>query len=554
MSLCAVITTVNFYQTAVLALLSTVLMFFASFKFVQTLQQSGYDGKGYLVWLRRKDNIYMVRLLVVALLSLLAYLAFSVAAVMFIQREWITYVGFVFYVAATTVYIKKDRSIKSKQPLVKTARIRRLLITFSILSFFITLLYLTTVNALIGLVNHGALIYKLRYGLLCLSPIILPFVVLLSFYVNEPFERYNNRSYVKKCKSALSERPDLIKIGITGSYGKTSVKEILYTILSEKFSVLATPYSYNTPLGICRTVRRLTPSHEVLIAEMGARNVGDIKELVDIVHPTYAILTGITNQHVETFGSIDNVKKTKLELIDGLPEDGFAVYSVDSPETCDAMRGKSVKSIGAGLDKSKTPRVYAEGIRVSGSGTKFTLVCSGERAECTTVLIGKHNVSNICLAVGVALELGLTLSEICSGINKIKPIRHRLEIINNDQGYVIIDDTFNANVNGTIAAMDVLDCFEGRKIVITPGLVELGRIEEQENLMLGKRLSKHADMVILVGKRRVDSIREGLLKEGFPEESIVSVKSLDEAVASYRSMARAGDVIMFENDLPDKYN
>ena len=542
------------YEVVALSLINTIFMFFASFKFVQTLQQTGYDGRGYLSWLRRKDNIYMLRLIIVSILSILAFLIFNIAVMIFWQSYFAVYCGFGFYVMFFIVYIGKDRKVKSKVPLVKTRRVIRLLITFVLITFLLTMLLLTLVNFGAFFLDEDSLVYKLRYGLLCLTPMLLPIFVLIAYAVNEPFERYNKKQYVKKCKSSLEERPDLIKIGITGSYGKTSVKEILATILSEKYSVLSTPHSYNTPMGICKTVKKLKPSHEVFIAEMGARNVGDIKELVEIVKPSIGVITGVTNQHIETFGSVTNIKNTKYELIDGLTEDGFAVFSADNDISVEMSEKCPVSHVIAGISKENNPYVSAENIQVSGSGTRFTLVVGENKIECGTALIGTHNVSNICLAAAVAKKLALSDEQIAAGINRIKPIKHRLEITETSKGTVVIDDSFNANVNGTVAAMEVLDCFEGRKIVVTPGLVELGSMEDYENYRLGERLGKHADVVILVGKRRVDKIKEGLVSVDFPPENIISVKDLQESKKVLANVVKSGDVVIFENDLPDKYN
>ncbi|MBP5307738.1 MAG: UDP-N-acetylmuramoyl-tripeptide--D-alanyl-D-alanine ligase [Clostridia bacterium] len=541
-------------EALVISLCNTALMFFASFKFVQTLQQSGYEGRGFLSWLRRRDNIYMMRLVILSILSVLAFLIFNIAVMIFIEGEWVVYTGFVFYLLFFAIYIKKDRKTKAKVPLIVTNRVKRLISSFVIISFLTGFIGLTLLNFTEFIAGSDALLFMLRYGIICFTPMLLPFTVLAAYYVNEPFERYNNRRYVKKCAETLASRPDLIKIGITGSYGKTSVKEILATILSEKYSVLATPHSFNTPMGECKTVKKLKPSHEVFIAGMGARNVGDIKELAETVKPEYAIITGITGQHIETFGTLENVRKTKYELIESMGEKGFAVFSTDSENTLELMRKCPFSKIGAGILKENSPAVYAENVKVTASGTKFTLCFGSAKTECSTVLMGTHNVANICMAAAMAEKLGLDAAEIAAGINRIKPIKHRLELVENDKGYTIIDDSYNANVNGTIAAMEVLDCFEGRKIVVTPGLVELGNTEDLENYQFGRRLASHANVVILVGKRRIDKIKEGLVSVEFPGENIICVNDLDAAGEQLKKLAKRGDVIIFENDLPDKYN
>ena len=543
------------YEILIFATVNTLLMFFASFKFVQTLQQSGYDGRGYLSWLKRRDNIYMLRLLIVSLLSILAFLSFNVAAMIFSDKEQVIYIGFLFYLMFFSFYTRKDRRTKSKVPLVKTNRVKRLLLTYVLIVFFVQLLVMMLVNliAYTAAIDTHQLLFRLRYGVLCLSPLSLPFAVIAAYYVNEPFERYNKRSYVAKCKEALNARPDLIRIGITGSYGKTSVKEILSTVLSQKYSVLATPYSFNTPMGVCKTVKNLKSSHQVFIAEMGARRTGEIRELAEIVKPDIAVLTGVVGQHIETFGSIANIKNTKYELVESLADDGYAVFSADNAVSVDLSEKCLKTHVLAGINE-KHKEVYAEDISVSVSGTRFTLCVNGERVECSTVPIGTHNVSNICMAAAVAARLGMTAAEIAAGINRVKPIKHRLEVLGGNTGVTVIDDSFNANVKGTIAAMEVLDCFEGRKIIITPGLVELGDIEEHANYMFGVRMSSHVDIAILVGKRRVGKIKDGLLSEGFPKENVYVVKDLAEGKRLLKDMVKDGDVIIFENDLPDKFN
>lgn len=531
-----------------------VLLFLSSLKFIQTLQQSGYEGRGYISWLKRKDNIYIMRLITVSLLSTLAFLLIGIAAVMFINAEWAADLGFVFYLLFFIIYFKKDKSVKSKVPLVFTNRVKRLCVTSAVLELAVGGALLAAVNFGLWPLGEASLVYRLRLGILCLMPMTVPFLVLAAYFINEPFERYNKRRYIAKCRERLAAMPELIRIGITGSYGKTSIKEILVAMLSEKFSLLATPYSYNTPMGICKTVKNLSSSHEVFIAEMGARNVGDIRELARIVRPTIGVMSGVIGQHIETFGSIENIKKTKYELIEELPPDGFAVFSADNDNSYEMYLKCPLEKAAAGLNAERKPDVYADGVTVSAGGTRFILHVGGESAECATVLLGSHNVTNICLAAAVAARLGLTAAEIAAGINRIKPIKHRLELVENKRGFTIIDDSFNANVDGTIAAMEVLDRFEGRKIVVTPGLVELGAIEERENYELGKRLGAHTDVAVLVGKRRINMIRDGLIAAGFNAEEIYEVKDLEDAKILLEMKAAAGDVIIFENDLPDKYN
>ena len=210
-------------------------------------------------------------------------------------------------------------------------------------------------------------------------------------------------------------------------------------------------------------------------------------------------------------------------------------------------------SVLAGLNGKSNPHVYASDIIASEEGTSFTLHVGENSCECTTSLLGKHNVSNICLAVAVADILGLTLSEISSAITRLQPIKHRLELIKAN-GLYILDDSYNANPEGIKCALEVLKNFKGNKYVVTPGIVELGFLENEKNVEFGKLLSKIANGVILVGRARALKIREGLLSKGYKTENIYMVASLEEAKKKLAELTKEGDVVLFANDLPDKYN
>ena len=543
----------EYIPAIVFALLMGAFFIFAGLKFSEALQQFGYGGGSFLRWTFRKDNIYMIRLLSVSLMGLLSFLLIGATLLIFAKAEWLFYFGFSIFAPLLVEYLIKDFKSISKVPLKFTPRMKRLSVCFALLSVAACFgLFALVDPAFSGADKNGA-IFRLRHAVLCLVPLFVPFILLLAHGILSPFEKLNNKRYVKKCTAALDSRPDLIKIGITGSYGKTGVKEILSTLLSRKYSVLKTPGSFNTPMGICRTVNELKPSHEVFVAEMGARRIGDIAELARMVKPKFAVITGITCQHAETFGSVEAVKRTKFELIESLPEDGFAVFSSDSDGALDLMKKCKVKCRAAGVGKTEGSLVWAEDIEATPAGTRFTLCAGGEKIKCSTALLGRHNVSNICLSCAIAVELGLSLSEIAEGINAITPVNHRLNVISSD-GVTVIDDAYNASDMGAEAAMDVLDCFEGRKIVVTPGLVELGKMEEERNFALGRLLAAHADKVILVGKRRTGDIKSGLISAGFAEEDITSVSYLEDAKAELRKIAAPGDVVLFENDLPDRYN
>lgn len=534
-----------------IALVNALLMVAISYKFFQAMQQCGYKGREYLKWLVRKDNACFTRIIMLCILSVLGFFVINMALSV-IDNPIIDYSGLILYLFFLAIYFNGERKRKSKIPLVITKRIIRLMVTFVILTVIVSLIFAYGVNFL-AIPFSENLLANFRYAILCLCPIIVPYLILLAYYINEPFERANAKRYVKKCTLKLSERKDLIKIGITGSFGKTTVKEILKTLLSEKYNVLATPDSYNTPLGISKTVKRLEDSHEVLICEMGARRVGDIKELTEIIKPDIAVITGITYQHLDTFKVIDNIRKTKFEVIENM-KDGKAVFSCDNDMSFDMKKDCKFECRLAGVHTERNPFVYATNIKTSGYGTEFTLNIGDKKAQVKTLLLGVHNVSNICLAVAVADYLGLSIEEIASGIANVKPVKHRLEVIKSGNDLTVIDDSYNANPEGVKCALNVLKEMQGRKFVVTPGLVELGLQENTQNFKIGLNLSTVADGVILVGRARALFIREGLLSAEYPEDKIYMVKDLEEAKNLLPKITKQGDVVLFENDLPDKYD
>ena len=485
------------------------------------------------------------------LLSILGFLLTNMS-LSFIDNPLIHYLGFIPSLIFMFVYVGGEKKAKSKLPLVVTRRITRLFFTFAVLVILLSVFLIIGINLIaIPLKNH--LIFNFRYAILCVTPIFVPYLVLLAYYINDPYERFSNRKHVNRAKNKLKEYPSLIKIGITGSYAKTSVKEILNTILSQKYSVLSTPNSFNTPLGIAKTVKRLNDGHQVFIAEMGARHIGDIKELTTLVDPNVAVITGVTYQHIETFKILENIAKTKYEIIENM-SGGKAIFSADNKLSIDMFKKCKLEKVLAGVDKNKLSTVYATDIVSTANGSKFTLHIGDKAFDASTCLLGKHNVSNICLAVAVANSLGLTEEEILLGISNIKPVKHRLEVFTNDNGVTIIDDSYNSNVEGIKCALDALNLFEGKKYIVTPGLVELGLLEGEENFKLGVEISKVADVAVLVGRARALRIREGLISQGVSEDKIIMAKDLSEAKEHLKNLLKSGDVVLFENDLPDKYN
>lgn len=494
-------------------------------------QLESYQLPGYWRAVRRIGWKVWVPGLVMAAVN--GVLIFGLGWVVFGVRGWMLGLLTLLDFACAGYLFFERRKQPVKKALVWTQRAKRLA-------------WATAVIVLLGATGM-ALIHPLL-GLVW--PALAPVWMLLAAWVVQPLEARVNRGFFRDAQRILRERPGLIRIGITGSYGKTSTKFLLATLLAEHYTVLATPSSFNTPMGVTRVIReQLQPEHEVFIAEMGARHVGDIREMCELVHPTIGLLTSVGPQHLETFGNIERVTATKYELIEALPQDGAAFFARDD-NICERLFARCPlreKHLAG-------EHLRAENVEVGPFGSRFVLVhAQGERIECQTKLLGAHNIQNLLLCCEVALHLGLTLPELSAGIAKLQPVEHRLQLIDSGNGITVIDDAFNSNPAGAKAALDVLGRFPPRRIVITPGMVELGAQQDALNKTFGRQMADCADIVILVGKRRTGPIVEGLRAGNFPEGSLHIVSSLAESTAKLGSLVRAGDTVLYENDLPENY-
>ena len=425
-----------------------------------------------------------------------------------------------------------------KKPLVYTARVKRMLFTACLL-------------LLIWLVLPF-LYVKIAFILLA-APAV-PFILLLANLINMPIEAAGRRHFINEAKEKLRNSPNLIVIGITGSFGKTSVKHFLHTLLRAKYNVLMTPGGANVPMSVVRTIReQLTAAHEIFICEMGAKYVGDIKELCDIVHPKHGILTSVGPQHLETFGSLENVISTKFQLADALPPDGILFANGDDANIKTKIHEYSNVITYAPFDNGSA--YYAEDIISDHRGTTFTFVTpQGARETFTARLIGRHNVVNLVGAAACAHTLGVSLRALKGQMRKIAPVQHRLELLDKGGGLLVIDDAYNSNPTGAKAALDALALFEGMKILVTPGMIELGPQQEALNYKFGEQAAAACDYIALVGAAQTRPIREGILAAGFPPEKLIVEDGLQAALTKVYAVPYEGrKIILLENDLPDNY-
>lgn len=407
-----------------------------------------------------------------------------------------------------------------------------------------------------------ALVLALGFGLVMLAPLFLVGGNLLM----APVEALLRRQFIERARRVLADVNPTV-IGITGSFGKTTTKEILAHILNGRFRAYPTPKSYNTLMGVCIAINNdIAADHSIdyFIAEMGAYVTGEIARICELTQPRIALVVEVGPQHLERFGSLENIATAKYEIIKALPPDGLGVFNWDNPYIrAMVARGYPATQISVSqtVDPSAAldggPRLVASDVQESLDGLRFTVTdtLTGQTAAFSTPLLGGHNVVNILMASAVALHEGMSLAEIGFRVRTLKPAESRLVREVNASGITIINDAYSANPVGIVYALRVLSLHtSGRRLLITPGMVELGELMAAENRKLGALAAAHATDVILVGGAQVDPIREGLLGAGFPADRLQTVPRLREAAEWYQRNLQRGDCVMFLNDLPDTYS
>ena len=510
-------------------------IYFKSKKSLHMLQQNWYnDGNRYLKWISK--NLRTVFCTVDSL-----FIVFCVGLVCGINTLMITVV--VFYALCSLIYLHNSKHETIIKPLVFTKRVKRLLFTdyviyivaATLISFFFKDNHITLYYLLIGL-----LVY-LNY-----------FVVYVANILNKPIEKFINYRFKKKALDKLNDMSNMKVIGITGSYGKTSSKNILNDILNVKYNSFATPKNFNTPLGLIISINNyLDKFNDLFIAEMGAFKRGEIKELCDLVHPTYGILTKIGVAHLESFGSQENIMKGKFELIESLPSDGIGVLNFDDPLQVSYKLKNNCKIVTIGIE-NKDVDFRATNIKLSSEGTSFDLVIKGDRKKYpfVTKLLGKANVYNILAGIALGYNLDIDIEKLKSAVKKVKPVEHRLEL--KKMGKInIIDDAYNANPDGTKMALDVLYSMPGKKIVISSGMIELGEESDKLNKELGAYM-KDCDEVILLGKKLSKPVYEGLMSVKYKKENIHTFDNIEEAIKLIQKEKDA--YVLIQSDLPDIFN
>lgn len=512
-------------------------LMFKSKKAMHMLQQNWYnDGNRYFKWIM--DNLLKTFLIFDSLFIGFATIKNNDTALLIVFS--------LFYIIAYIIRNKKVKMEQSKKPLVITPRIKRLYVTM-------LLLYLLAIVPMFIYFDKYPLYFYCTYvGLLMFLNV---FVVLIANIINKPIEKMVFNHYKRLAKNKLNNMTNLKRIGITGSYGKTSTKNALNDILNVKFNSFATEKSFNTMNGLMISINnKLDKFSDVFIAEMGAFRRGEIKQKCDFIRPQYGILTTIGTAHLESFGSRENIQKAKFELIDSLPEDGLAVLNMDDEYQRNYKIKSKCKVVWVSIG-NKNADVCASDISLSNRGTKFTCTFKDKKKKCEfeTKLLGSANVYNVLQAIAMSYSLGMNLEQIQIGVKRIETIEHRLQL--RKYGNIdIIDDAYNSNPVGSKMALDVLKMMDGKKIIVTPGMIELGEEQNNLNMEFGRQIAKVCDEVILIGEMQTKPILEGLKKEKYDLKKIHILNDVKEAFPLMRKLSDNKTYVLLENDLPDIFN
>lgn len=501
--------------------------------YLHLFQQEEYDNRRFLRWIG--ENHGWDRRLSLVLLALFAAQLILMALVP--DAVFVALAGLALFGAAA---IERDPRRTAKKKLAMTARARRI--------YAIALVLATLLGVAAGLISELVIVWIVAVQL-------VPLTLIGANLLLAPAENRVQRRYWNEARARLDQLKPTV-VAITGSYGKTSVKHIIGHVLETAAPTLITPGSVNTAMGIARVIReRLQPQHRYFVVEMGAYGIGSISRLCALTPPHLGIITAIGKAHYERFKTLDAVSRAKYELAEAARDNGGSVIVASDtlnfvwPRQFVERHRDIVITVGEDADAD----LVIDAVRQQTDGIVAAIRWRGERYELRAPLYGLHHGRNIALAFAAACSLGLSPEDIVASLRSTPQIAHRLEVKRQPNGTIVIDDAYNSNPVGFAAALELLDVLHqpgGRRIVVTPGMVELGAEHEAEHARIGRLAAEHADILVAVAPHRVAPL-EAAFRAAAPEREIVSCPGFAEARAWLDRNLRGGDVVLLENDLPD---
>lgn len=518
------------------ALMVAVLAFIFMKRALHMFQQNRYEMVRFIPWLKEQFFNQPFK----NALVLLPFLSYALIFVMPSPVwQWVILFGVTLVLMA--IFYGVDYKRTYVKPLDVTHRVLRQIFVF----------YLLLVGVLFVTIKLNHL--QVWMGLsMVLVPLVWVLVIIMAL-ITYPIEELVKKGYIVLAKQRLKKQKNLIKVGITGSYGKTTTKHIVNDVLSANYYTLMTPASYNTPMGITITIRNyLKPLHQVFVCEMGADKVNEIRFLSNMVQPQFGVVTAIGPQHLNTFKTIDNIINEKMALIEKLPLSGVGVINLDN----EYIRNYHIKNqcliLSVGIESTDVD-FRAVNIEYGPQGSHFDVQTKDNVVvPMQSKLLGEHNVLNILVSVALAKQLGISWEDIQKAVRGIQQIEHRLEL-KTMFGLRFIDNSFNSNPISAANSLKVLAMMPQQRILITPGMIELGDQQTHYNFEFGKAMQGQVDRVVLIGKGQSKPIHDGLLASGFDMEAVHVVNSMQAAFDLVKQKASVHDTILIENDLPDAF-
>jgi len=385
--------------------------------------------------------------------------------------------------------------------------------------------------------------------------IILPIIISAVVLFFQPFFVIKRNMVLSYAKEKIKEFPNVKVIAITGSYGKTSTKEFLTTILSKKFNVLSTSKHQNSEIGVANSIlNNLNKEHEIFIAEVGAYNKGKVKEVCNIIKPKIGIVTGVNEQHMALFGSLDNLLSGEggREMAEILAKDGLLVVNGDNKYCMDLIkRFHGEERIYTESNKNLNADIWTESVSVSKDHLSFIAKNKkGEMANFYVNVLGRQNVQNLLGAILVASELGMSFHEISQALKEIKEEQAGMTLTLNKHGINIIDSSYSSNPDGVMAELDYLSVFENKKFIVMPCLIELGEKAGHTHEQIGKKIGQVCNMAVVTSRDYFAEIKKGAEESGMKPTNILFCEKPEDIYSIITLFAKAGDAVLLEGRVP----
>ncbi|MBD5405582.1 UDP-N-acetylmuramoyl-tripeptide--D-alanyl-D-alanine ligase [bacterium] len=504
------------------------------------LQQEGYENKNFFKFIFHKLQLIDKYLTVVVFL----YTVLSVG-----YKNYIIDMSVLSLIFLIFAFIQiNPMSATSKKKLVLTLRAKRILYLSIIIDAVLAGIIFYTLHTL----KNYCLCEDVGYLLLLIQ--VIPFMLIVSNILLKPFELLVRHKYVKEAEKRLNEVNPIV-IGITGSFGKTSTKNILHHIVSSVAPTLTTARSINTLMGITQVIRSdLKKNHKYFIVEVGTSAKGKIKKICSLIKPKFGILTAVGFAHFANFKNQESLAKEKMDLIKSVnSNNGVSVINTLQVDKKFIPDMANLIFLSDTVENKNTYKI--SNIKQDINGVNFVLSFGGKNYKIEAPIFGLHQANNISMAIILAFKLGIPTDTIIASLKTLKQVEHRLEVKKQPNGITIIDDGFNSNVDGFVSALNTLRTLanNGRAILITPGMVELGKKHKEHHIRVAKEALLKCDIVIAVVPERIKDFVDTFKNSMNKNQQLILVGSFKEALAWTTKNAKKGDVILYENDLPDLF-